>query len=934
MVGRDHRARRRRFQKSQSCFLNLDMRVPLLSFLVLCTGTPLFGAVEKPFNFYETPGKLPKEVVPTEYSIRVVPDIDNFTFAGSETVKLNVRSPVRQLVLNALELKIQGASLDGKDLLASAIRIDKETELLTLTLPQELTAGDHSLTLRFTGKINQQGQGLFYMRYQEQGSGARKIMLGTQFEATDARRFFPCWDEPAFRARFQLTVVVPENWLAVSNMPVERETLLNGRDGPLGPPGSHSSSGAFGNRALPGQKPTKQVRFAPTPLMSSYLNVFVAGELDLIESRAGPTQIRVIATKGKAELGRYALEASAQILQYYNDYFGLPYPLPKLDQIAIPGGFGGAMENWGGITYFESALLFDPKNSSADTKQGIYEVLAHEMAHMWFGDLVTMGWWDNLWLNEGFASWMGSKCTAHFNPHWEVWLARQMPRDPTRRTGIAKEAAMEGDARSTTHPIQQPVATEAEANSAFDDIAYKKGQSFLRMLESFLGENIFRDGIRGYIAAHKYSNTTTADLWNALSKASNEPVSQITADWTEQPAFPVVRVKREADGKVQLTQERFTINFENAPPLLWKIPLTYSVVGEPAATLLLTGKAASLENIPAGRALKLNVNGAGNYRVEYDARSWNLLIKALPKLGMEDRVNLLSDVWALMQAGRAPVSLYFELVEKLPTCTDLAEREQIIEVLEFMNRLLIGSPQFKKFQQYARSLLRPSFAKLGWEPKEGEPPSAATLRASLTSALGDLNDPEIIAGCRQHFDNYLADPASLVPDLRPAVLLVVGRYADEKTWNKLHELGLKTTSIADKQNYYNALAQATDQKLINKTLAIALTDELPTSRAVFLVARVARDSGHPEIAWKFAAANMKTLLAKTDAAGVNRYAASLFTFFSDDSRANELKTYAQANLTTATSPDVAKAVDEIHFHAEFKKRLTNQLGVWLAQKQL
>jgi aminopeptidase N len=653
--------------------------------------------------------------------------------------------------------------------------------------------------------------------------------------------------------------------------------------------------------------------------------VFVAGELDLIESQVGPTQVRVIATKGKAELGRYALEASAQILQYYNDYFGLPFPLPKLDQIAIPGGFGGAMENWGGITYFESTLLFDPMNSAAETKQNIYEVLAHEMAHMWFGDLVTMAWWDNLWLNEGFASWMGSKCTSHFNPQWEVWLARQLPRDPTRRTGIAKEAAMEGDARSTTHPIQQPVATEAEANSVFDDITYKKGQSFLRMMESFLGEDVFRDGIRQYIAAHKYSNTTTADLWNALSKASNQPVGEIAAGWTEQPGFPVVNVKREADDKVQLTQERFTVDFKNAPPLLWKIPLTYSVVGETAASLLLTGRTAALQNIPADLALKLNVNGAGNYRVEYDAPSWKLLLDALPKLGVEDRVNLLSDAWAFVQAGRAPVSLYFELVEKLPRSTDLAEREQIVDVLEFINGLLIGSPQCKKFQQYARSLLRPTFAKLGWEAEAAEPPTASTLRASLINTLGDFNDPEIIAGCRERFEKYLADPASLAPDIRPAVLSVVGRYADEKTWNKLHKLGLKTTSIGDKQNYYNAMAQAADPKLIKKTLAIALTDELPTSRAVFLVARVARDSGRPDIAWEFAAANMKMLLAKTDAAGANRYAPSLFTFFSDQSRASELKTYAQANLPAAAAPDVAKAVDEIQFRAEFKKRLLSQL---------
>src|SRR5438552_2464911 len=416
---------------------------------------------------------------------------------------------------------------------------------------------------------------------------------------------------------------------------------------------------------------------------------------------------------------------------------------------------------------------------------------------------------------------MGTKCTAYFNPQGEVWLRRESPRDPTRRVGIAKEAAMEGDARSTTHPIQQLIATEAEANSAFDDITYKKGQSFLRMLESFLGEDVFRDGIRRYIAAHKYSNSTTADLWNALSEASKKPVGEIAAGWTEQPGFPLVRVKREAEGKVRLTQERFAVNFKNAPPLQWKIPLTYSLVGEAPATLLMTSKIGNLQNIPADRALKLNVNGAGNYRVEYDEPSWNLLLEALPKLGVEDRVDLLSDAWALVQ-----------------------------------------------------------------------------------------------------------------PDLRPPVLAVVGRYADEKTWTKLHELGLKTTSIEEKQNYYNALAEAVDPKLVKKTLPIALTDELPTSRAIFLVAGVARDSGHPDIAWEFAKANMKALLAKSDAVGVNRFAPSLFTFFPDDLRADELKSYAKDNLPSASAPEVAKAVDEIQFRAEFKKRLATQLRAWVGDKGL
>jgi aminopeptidase N len=866
-----------------------------LAFLLILSATLI---AEKPFHFASTPGKLPKQAVPQEYAIRIAPDLKALTFAGSETVKLDVREPVHELILNALELQIISASIDDKPLPKSAIKLDPKQEILTIVLPSELATGNHALALSFAGKINQQGQGLFYARYQEQGSGAQKLMLGTQFEATDARRLFPCWDEPSFRARFQLTAVVPDNFLAVSNMPVERENKIDAG---------------------------KEIRFATTPSMASYLNVFVAGELDLIEGKSGDTQIRVIATKNKAGMGRYALEATAQILQYYNDYFGVPYPLPKLDQIAIPGGFGGAMENWGAITYYESALLFDPGKSSDATRQRIYEVIAHETAHQWFGDLVTMAWWDNLWLNEGFASWMGSKCSAHFNPQWEIWLQKDLPRDPSRRVGIAKETAMEGDALSTTHPIQQKIANEAEANSAFDDITYKKGQSFIRMLESFLGEEVFRDGIRKYMAAHKYSNSTTADLWSALSDASGKAVGEIAAGWTEQPGFPIVTVTRKDGAKVALTQERFTIHFPKAPALEWKIPLTYSLVGNPPASLLMTEKTAELSDVPLDRALKLNVDGAGNYRVQYDAGSWKLLLGELPALSAPDRVNLLSDSWALVQANRAPLSVYFGLIAKLPSTADLAEREQIMNAFDYINRLLVGSEKRALFQRYARSILRPSFDQLGWEPKKDEPARAATLRADFITALGDLDDQEIIGGCRERFQKFLAGPASVPPDLRPSIFNVVGRYADDATWTKLRELGLTTTSIEEKQNYYDALARATDPKLAKRALQIALTEELPTSRALFMVPRVARQSEHPDVAWQFAKTHMKELLAKADALGVTRYAPSLFTFFSEPARIEELQAYAKKNLPPGSAQAVAQAIDEIGFRSEFKQRLLPQL---------
>ncbi|HMJ05044.1 MAG TPA: M1 family metallopeptidase [Chthoniobacterales bacterium] len=864
-------------------------------------------SAEKPFDFESTPGKLPKQVVPNEYAIRIVPDVKSFTFTGSETIKLDVRKPVRELVLNALEIEIASAALDGKPVGRHAIKLDPKSETVTIALPSEWAPGSHTLALVFSGKINQQGQGLYRAPYRDAGSEVKKVMLGTQFEATDARRMFPCWDEPSFRARFQLTAVVPENWTAVSNMPIEQEKKIAGG---------------------------KELHFGLTPSMASYLNVFCAGELETIEKKSGGVLHRVVATKGKAGMGHYALESSVQIVEFYNDYFGTDYPLPKLDEIAVPGGFGGAMENWGGITYYESRLLYDPANSSAETKQAIYEVIAHEVAHQWFGDLVTMAWWDNLWLNEGFASWMGSKCTAKFNPDWEVWLERDVPRDPTRRAGIPKEAAMESDARSTTHPIQQPVATEAEANSAFDEITYKKGQSFIRMLESFLGEDAFRDGIRKYIARHKFSNTTTADLWHALGDASGKPVTEIAANWTQQPGFPVVKVARDPAGKIKLTQERFTINYPDAPPLQWKIPLTYSVAGAASpVSLLMADTTTELADVPADRAVKFNVEGAGNYRVEYDAASWKWLVAELPRMSVPDRVNLLSDAWALVQANRAPLAHYLELVEKLPTRTELPEREQIMTAFAQIGDLIEDEPTRLSFRKYAVSILRPSFDELGWEPKEGESTRAALLRSSLIGALGRLEDEDIVAGCRARFDRYLSDRASLSPDLRGPVLKLIGRSADEETWNKLHELGRKSDSIEEKQNYYEALTAAKDPKLAQRALQIALTEELPTTRAVFIVPGVARESGHAALAWEFAKAHMKPLLAKADALSVNSYAPSLFTFFSDPARIAELQAYAKTELPPAAAKPVAKAVDEITFRAEFKKRLRAQIASWGADRE-
>ncbi len=854
---------------------------------------------ESKFDFATTPGKLPKEVRPTEYAIRIAPDLEKLVFTGSETVKITVEKPVTELVLNASQLEIESAAVDGQELPKKSIVLKNSEQTLTLTLPNELAAGEHEIALKFSGKINAQGQGFFFARYQEEGTNEKKIMLGTQFEPTDARRMFPCWDEPSFRAQFQMTAVVPENFLAVSNMPVEGETKIEGG---------------------------KEVRFGASPSMSSYLVVLCAGEFDTIEAEQDGVKLRVVATKGKAEMGRYALESEARILHYFNEYFGVPYPLPKLDLIAVPGGFGGAMENWGGITYYEAVLLFDSKNSSTRTKQDIFAVIAHEMAHQWFGDLVTMAWWDNLWLNEGFASWMGSKCTDRFNPEWNEWLRRTESRDPSRRVGFSKDVAMQSDARPTTHPVQQPIKTEAEANGAFDEITYRKGSAIIRMLESFLGEEVFRDGIRKYIAAHKYSNTTTADLWEALTEISGKPVGEIAPGWTEQPGFPVVKVERK-ENTIHLSQERFAVHFANPPTLQWQIPLTYVTQDQPAPNgFLLRDKIANLPTeLPNDKAIKFNVADAGYYRVQYDAASWNLLVAQIPRLSEADRVNLLSDAWALVEAGREPLSHYLGLLDPVLNDDQLAVYDQVIDTFTFLNRLLAGDPLRPRFQQYARALLRPAFDRVGWDAKPGEKSRTASLRASLIRGLGVLNDSDVIAGCRSRFDGFLSDPSTVSPDLRPAIFAVVGRYADSPTWEKLHRLGLKTNSTEEKQYFYEGLASAIDPRLIARTLPISLSEELPVSRATALLTYVARYGERPDLVWDYAQEHMKALLAKQDALGSNGFAPGLFTFFSDPKEAQTLERYAKTNLPESSARSVARAVDEIGFRAEFKQRVMPQL---------
>ena len=493
------------------------------------------------------PAVLPKNIKPLHYQIELKPDIENFTFAGNETIDVSISESSSNITLNSLDIDIQSASITvgGFVLKTETITYNKESETCTLAFVQEIPIGNGEIHIAFSGILNDKLRGFYRSQYIDP-EGNTQYLATTQFEATDARQAFPCWDEPECKATFSVTLVVPSELVALANTPeIENTELPNG---------------------------LKSVQFAKTPIMSTYLLAFVVGDLTHIEKEAASgTIVGVWTTRGKQDQGRFALDTSVKLLSFFNDYFGIPYPLEKLDHIAIPDFAAGAMENWGAVTYRETALLVDPLNSSAGTRQRVAEVVAHEMAHMWFGDLVTMKWWDDLWLNESFASWMGTKAVDWLFPEWEMW---------TQFVNMDTNRALSLDGLKNSHPIEQEVENPAEVSQLFDAISYSKGASVIRMLEQFLSPEVFRQGLHKYLSANKYQNAQTVDLWDALEEVSRQPVTEIMNTWTSQMGYPVVSVTSETSNKgltLKLSQERFVydniLSEETATKMQWQVPV-------------------------------------------------------------------------------------------------------------------------------------------------------------------------------------------------------------------------------------------------------------------------------------------------------------------------------------------------------------------------
>ena len=586
---------------------------------------------------------LPKDVRPVLYDLILTPDLDSFTFAGEETVAVEVLESTSSVTLNCAEIEVASCRVTagGVELTPSDISFDEQAETVTFGFDQPLPVGPARLHVEFSGVLNDLLRGFYRSRYVDE-DGAERHLATTQFEATDARRAFPCWDEPALKAQFRLSLVVPSDLAAVSNtLPVSESDLPGG---------------------------LRRVTFGDTPVMSTYLLAFVVGDLRSIEQRAPcGTLVRVWGTPGKERQGQFALDLSVKLLDYFNGYFGVPYPLEKLDHIAIPDFAAGAMENWGAITYRENALLVDPELSSAVTRQNVAGIVAHEMAHMWFGDLVTMAWWNDLWLNEAFASWMGDKSVDFAFPEWDVW---------TQFVSFDTNAGLGLDGLRSSHPIEQPVDNPSEIGQLFDAISYSKGGAVLRMLEQFLGPEVFRQGIAHYISKHQYGNARTQDLWDALGEASGQPVRVMMNSWVLQTGYPVVEIETERGrhgAEVSASQRRFF--YENIvgaaeDDTLWHVPLSVKTFVTGTTSLLMDGDSTTLDVAlpavsPRGDWIMVNPERTGFYRTNYSEEEWARLKRGVERLGLSaaDRLGLQDDAYALAKAGYLPATQFLSLAE-------------------------------------------------------------------------------------------------------------------------------------------------------------------------------------------------------------------------------------------------------------------------------
>lgn len=843
--------------------------------------------------------RLPRHVLPLRYDLRLEPDLKAATFAGQATITVKVGRPTKTILLNAAELQVTSATLtNGRGVSQrAAVALDEPAERCRLSVPAAISAGTWTLSLSFTGTLNDKLRG-FYRSTSKDASGTAHFLAATQFEATDARRAFPCWDEPDCKAVFAATLVIDPELTAVSNTRILSERSEGGK---------------------------KVVQFADTMKMSTYLVAFVIGRLEATApTMVGQAPLRLWCVPGKTHLAKFGQEIAAFSLKFFEDYYGLPYPGDKLDLLAIPDFASGAMENLGAITFRETALLVDERAATHAELERIADVVAHENAHMWFGDLVTMSWWNGLWLNEAFATFAEMLAVDAWRPEWRRW----------NTFGVSRAVAMVVDGLHSSRPIEYPVRAPKDADAMFDTLTYEKGASVLRMLEQYLGPTVFRNGIRDYLRRHAYANADTKDLWVSLGRVAKEPVPTLMNDWIFRPGYPIVTVSLARNGRLRLAQRRFTYLAKRPAGRVqrWRIPVQLRVTaGGRSDSRRVLLKAASLQlKVPERvESVLLNEGGHGFYRVHYEPALLRRLVELGPGgLAPIERFNLINDAWASTVAGLMPPGEYLDLTRAFTADRDKNVWAVLLESFHMLHRIM--EPALRPgLEALVRDRIGPAAADLGWTPRAGENDLLKQLRGDLLRALGTVgNDRETQARAAGLYAGYKKDPAAVDPNVLPAIVAVLAHVGDAARYEEFTGRHRAATTPQEERRYLYALASFQSADLLARTLEKTISGEFRTQDAPFMVRMVLMNVAGGELAWEFVKKHWNTMDRLYPKQGLRRMCEGV-TGLATPRLERDVRKFFRTRRIDLGGKTLAQYLEELRIAVVFRERAGKALNRYL-----
>lgn len=834
--------------------------------------------------------RLPRTVIPNRYEIKLSPDLETFKFGGEVGIEADVKDETSDILLNSLELKIHSASAtNGEKTLEASWQIQEDSERLKLSFKETLKPGKWTINIKYEGELNDKLHGFYRSTYLDR-DGNKKVLGTTQFEATDARRAFPCFDEPDFKAVFKIKLVIDEKLTAISN-------------------GSLLSETALGNGK-------KEMDFKDTMKMSTYIVAFVVGDFEACEEEmAGKTPVRVWSVKGKKHLTPFAMAAGVHSLNFFENYYGVPYAGDKLDLIAIPDFAFGAMENLGCVTFRESALLVDEKAASHAELERIADVVAHEIAHMWFGDLTTMSWWNGIWLNEAFATFAEMLAVDAFKPEWKRWNS----------FGVSRAAALVTDGLKSTRPIEFPVHHPHECEAMFDVLTYEKGASVLRMLEQYLGGDLFKKGISHYLNKHQFANTETSDLWDAIEHVSKEPVRKLMDSWIFQKGYPMISAELDESGKkLTLSQQRFFYLGESQEKQLFHVPILLELKtekGKESKKLLLTEEKTTLELASALEYAIVNAGGHCFYRVRYDKKLLAALSdKIYDKLSAIERFNLVNDTWAMTVAGYVSLSDYLQMLSTFKTETDKNVWFVIANSLNYLDRVVEDGAERKALESFTQNLLSQAIEKLGWHPQAGEDQLTGQLRGTIIGTLGTVgNCSDTQKKAQELYPKYRQDSNAIDPNLVPAIVNIIAGCGDSALYKEFAALWKAGKTPQEEERYLFALANFKQEDLLKETLTKTTNGDVRTQNAPYLLRAVMMNVHGRKLAWEHMKNSWEYITSKYPDNSIARMLEGITALACPQMEKDVLK-FLKDNPVKQGGKTIDQHVERLHVVVKFKER--------------